>query len=229
MKANVLIIGPSGSGKSSSLRNCDPERTIILNTEQKALPFRGAAKFAMNIPISHYNQFKDTWDSVKKQRKQGAFQKAIQSDKADVVVVESLTSLNELICRDLKERNITGFDFWGAFKDEVRNNLIDSKNTPKYVIMTGVDGVVESANGIEERIFGIDGSLKKAVEKEFVITLYTVCIIGDDGEPTYKFITNKQSGYENVPAKSPACMLPKIMDNDIAEVMRLADEYYTGE
>ena len=68
--------------------------------------------------------------------------------------------------------------------------------------------------------------MKKAVEKEFVITLYTTCIINDKGEPEYKFITNKQSGYENVPAKSPKDMLPKIMDNDIAEVMRLADEYY---
>ena len=154
------------------------------------------------------------------------FSKAIASDKADLVVIESLTSLNELIGRDLKERNITGFDFWGAFKEEVRNNLIDSKNTSKYVIMTGVDAVVEGANGVEERIFGIDGSLKKAVEKEFVITLFTTCVIDEDGEPTYKFITNKQSGYENVPAKSPAGMLPKIMDNDVAEVMRLADEYY---
>ncbi len=226
MKPNILIIGPSGSGKSSALRNCDPERTAILNTEQKMLPFKGAGKFKLNLPISHYNQFKDTWDSVKKEKKLGAFKRAIISDKNDVVAVESLTSLNELIGRDLKERNITGFDFWGAFKEEVRNNLIDSKNTSKYVIMTGVDGVVEGANGVEERIFGIDGSMKKAVEKEFVITLFTTCIINDKGEPTYKFITNKQSGYENVPAKSPAGMLPKIMDNDVAEVMRLADEYY---
>ena len=39
MKPNIFICGPSGTGKSTSMRNLPPERTVILNTEQKALPF----------------------------------------------------------------------------------------------------------------------------------------------------------------------------------------------
>jgi type IV secretory pathway VirB4 component len=226
MKPNILIIGPSGSGKSSCLRNLDPESTVILNTEQKALPFRGAGKFKMNVPINSYKAFADRWDSSQNKTVTGAFKKAINSDQSKVVVIESLTSLNELITRDLNDKNISGFDFWKAFKDEVRNTLLDSKNTSKYIVMTGVDAIVEGANGVEERIFGIDGSLKKAVEKEFVIVLYTTMIINDNGDPEYKFVTNKQSGYENVPAKSPAGMLPKLMDNDISKVIELAEEYY---
>jgi energy-coupling factor transporter ATP-binding protein EcfA2 len=37
----VLVIGESGSGKSTSLRNLNPEETFIYNVANKPLPFRG--------------------------------------------------------------------------------------------------------------------------------------------------------------------------------------------
>lgn len=41
MSNTTLIIGESGSGKSTSLRNLDHEETIIINILDKPLPFRG--------------------------------------------------------------------------------------------------------------------------------------------------------------------------------------------
>ena len=80
MKPNIFVVGPSGTGKSSSLRNLNPETTIVLNTEQKALPFRGAGKFKLNVPIPDMDSF------------HAAFNKAIASTKAKVIVIESFTS-----------------------------------------------------------------------------------------------------------------------------------------
>lgn len=42
MSNTVLILGNSGSGKSTSLRNLDPSETFILNVIGKPLPFRGS-------------------------------------------------------------------------------------------------------------------------------------------------------------------------------------------
>jgi energy-coupling factor transporter ATP-binding protein EcfA2 len=42
--SSLLIIGESGSGKSTSLRNLDPEKTFIINAFNKPLPFRGGIK-----------------------------------------------------------------------------------------------------------------------------------------------------------------------------------------
>ena len=40
-----LVIGSSGSGKTSSLRNMPLEKTVLINTELKSmLPFRGHAR-----------------------------------------------------------------------------------------------------------------------------------------------------------------------------------------
>ena len=213
MKPNIFIVGPSGTGKSSSLRNLNPDTTIILNTEQKALPFREAASFKLNVPIANTDAFEK------------AFDKSIGSNKANVTIVESFTSLTEHVYADLSKA-YKGFDFWDMYKKELMRILHKSKNTDKYVVMTGIDQVLEGAGGVEERFISVDGSLKKKVEKEFVIVLFTTVVINESGEPEYVFITNKQAGYENTPAKSPMGMLPKQMPNDLNKVIELAEEYY---
>ena len=62
MKPNIFIVGPSGTGKSSSLRNLNPATSIILNTEQKALPFREASTFKLNVPIASTDAFEKAFD-----------------------------------------------------------------------------------------------------------------------------------------------------------------------
>ena len=40
----VFLVGKSGMGKSTSLRKLNPEETVIINTDQKALPFKQFSK-----------------------------------------------------------------------------------------------------------------------------------------------------------------------------------------
>ena len=44
MAQSTLIIGNSGSGKSTSFRNLDPKETFIINPASKSLPFKGWKK-----------------------------------------------------------------------------------------------------------------------------------------------------------------------------------------
>jgi RNase adaptor protein for sRNA GlmZ degradation len=44
MSNTVLVIGQSGSGKSTSLRNLDPKTTFIINVLDKPLPFKAFRK-----------------------------------------------------------------------------------------------------------------------------------------------------------------------------------------
>ena len=42
--ANIaIVLGKSGTGKSTSIKGLDPDKTIIINTLQKKLPFKGSA------------------------------------------------------------------------------------------------------------------------------------------------------------------------------------------
>jgi len=44
MALPVLILGESGTGKTTSLRNCPPDRFGLINVSKKPLPFRSALK-----------------------------------------------------------------------------------------------------------------------------------------------------------------------------------------
>lgn len=216
MKPNIFIVGPSGSGKSTSLRNLNPETTIVLNTEQKALPFRGGQKFKFNIPIANMNDFHN------------AFDRAIVSEVAEVIVIESFTSMIEHQYVKSDKSYKDGFDKWDDYKSEIKRILNLSKGTNKYVIFLGLDGIFEGSNGIEERYIFVQGSLKKQVEKEFVMVLYTD-MITTDKDSEYVFVTNKMKGYENTGIKSPMDMLPSTMTNDLAEVIKKAEHYYSDD
>ena len=210
MKPNIIIAGPSGSGKSSSMRNLQPKRTAVLNTERKQLPFKNANEF-MNVPIKSVSEFHSALD------------KAMESDKIKTIVIESFTSLIEIIFREADIR-YKGFDVWSYYNKGIDKILDKSKNSDKHVIFTAIDGVYDGDNGVEERYVAVDGNRwKKRVEKEFVIALFTDVHKGDEGVK-YRFRTNT-TGRDS--AKSPMGMFEDLhIDNCLKEVISKCEEYY---
>ena len=210
MKPNIIIVGPSGSGKSTSLSSLNPKPTAVLNTERKQLPFKNAKEF-MNVPIKSVSEFHSALD------------KAMESDKIKTIVIESFTSLIEIIFREADIR-YKGFDVWSYYNKEIDKILDKSKNSDKYVIFTAIDGVYDGDNGVEERYVAVDGNRwKKRVEKEFVIALFTDVRATDDGV-TYRFRTNT-TGRDS--AKSPMGMFEDLhIDNCLKEVISKCEEYY---
>lgn len=216
MKPNIFIVGPSGTGKSTSLRNLDPTTVAILNTEMKALPFKGSSKFKLNLPIPDMPTF------------HSLFEKVLNGVNTKVAIIESFTSMVEHQYRD-SGKFYTGFDLWGNYKEEIGKILLKSKGTDKYIVFTGIDQVIEGANGVEERCIAVEGSWKKKVEKEFVIVLYSDMYTDEQGNPQYRFITNKQKGFEHVSAKSPMGMFPPTIPNDLAIVFKYIEEYFADD
>ena len=129
MKPNIIVVGKSGSGKSSSLRNLNPETTAVLNTERKQLPFKGANKFK-NVPVPDLATYK------------AAFKKAVESDAIETIVIESFTSLIEMIYREADVR-FKGFDVWSFYNKEIDSVLNMSKNTDKNIIFLAIDGAYD--------------------------------------------------------------------------------------
>jgi hypothetical protein len=165
----------------------------------------------MNVPIKSLSEFHTALD------------KAMLSDKIKAIVIESFTSLIEIIFREADIR-YKGFDVWSYYNKEIDKILDKSKNSDKYIIFTSIDAVYDGDNGVEERYVAVDGNRwKKRVEKEFVIALYTDTRATDKGVQ-YRFRTNT-TGRDS--AKSPMGMFESLhIDNCLKEVIDKCEEYY---
>lgn len=220
---NILICGPSGSGKSTSLRNLDPERTIVINTEMKELPFRAARKFKMQSNVPTF----DAYTQV--------FAKAAASDKADVIVVDSFTSLTEhayaQIVRPIERVGDKVMAAWQAYKDALHDALVNAKNCDKAVVFLGIDDAIQDDQQRMLRTCAVQGSLKGKVEKEFSIVLWTKVIppslTEQDAKPQHVFITNSDGECK---AKTPMEMFDALhVPNDLAAVIKQIRAYYSDD
>lgn len=213
-KPNIFICGASGTGKSTSLRNLNPERTIILNVEQKQLPFKGAGKFKRQAMISSLEQFEKF------------FNENINKEDIDVLVIESFTSLCELIMVKARKTQ-TGYDIFNWYNDKVWDIIQRSKAANNYVVFLGINQTEVLETGEAWNYIKVDGQkLKGTIEKEFVINLFTVMRPNEQGKIEHYFITHSDPTRS---AKSPMEMLPAQMPNDLAEVIKISEEYYKGE
>ena len=84
----VLIVGNSGTGKSTSISKLPPEKTVILNTEMKALPMRNHDDFKV-VDINTYKMLDNAL----------RYYASDKGDAFDYLVLDSFTSMTEIIDR----------------------------------------------------------------------------------------------------------------------------------
>lgn len=195
----VLILGESGSGKSTSLRNFDPREIGIFNVASKPLPFR---KKLPKLDGATYQQIFQSLSAPKLKR---------------YVIDDS----QYLICFEFFGRaKEKGYD---KFTDMAVNfyNLIQFviRGTPPDVIVYFLHHVDTTTEGkITAKTAGKMLNEKLTVEGLFAIVLYCTT----DGV-NHNFITQSDG---KTPAKSPMEMFPLIIDNDLKYVDDQIREYY---
>jgi hypothetical protein len=198
----ILILGASGSGKSTSLRNFDPDEVGIFNVASKPLPFRKKLKVVNNA----------TYSLITKVLANPQLKKYVIDDSQYLMAFESFDHAKE-----------TGY---GKFTNMALNfrNLIDYviKKTPDDVIVYFLHHTELSEDGkLKAKTLGkmLDNQL--TVEGLFSIVL--LCQV--EGSEHY-FITNSDGSN---PAKSPMDMFPMRIDNDLKFVDKTIREYYEME
>lgn len=213
---NIIVVGRSGWGKSTSIRNLDPTKTAIINTERKVLPFPHAAKFLNNVEITTNQQFAGTWAKFN------------SDPQIEIIVIDSFSSYQEQVlelCRSLYKN----FDIWSSHNKMIRENLNLTKNTTKFVVWTGLDEIInlENPGGSMQslRAIKVDGKeLSGKIEKEFVICLFMDARL-KEGKMKYSFMTNTDG---ITSAKSPMGMFPdQFIDNDLNMVINRCKEFYS--
>lgn len=196
----VLILGESGTGKSASLRNFEPDDVSIFNVAAKPLPFR------KKLPIKSTSDYNTICQGIAQSQKK-AF---VIDDSQYLLCFESFAKAKEI--------------GYGKFTDMALHfyNLVQFviRQTPPDVIVyflhhTETDG---NTGKVKAKTMGkmLDNQLTLEGLFSIVLMAYT------DGKK-HTFIT-QSDGFTT--AKSPMEMFPAEIDNDLKAVDQAIREYY---
>lgn len=195
----VLILGESGTGKSTSMRNFAAGEIGIINVAKKPLPFRSDIK-----PFNSDNYMEI--DTV------------LKKAKAKTIVIDDAQYLqaNEMM-RRAKENGFQKFtdialNLWALFQTVV-NDL------PEDVIVYFLAHIERDNEGRER--FKTVGKMTDNYSVEGMATICLKTVVQDD---KYYFST-RNNGYDTV--KTPLGMFAEpLIDNDLKMIDGVIREYY---
>lgn len=195
----VLVLGESGSGKSTALRNFDPAEIGIFNVASKPLPFRKKMKVVNGAGY-------------------GTILKSLSNPKLKAYAIDDSQYLLAFEFFDRAQE--TGY---GKFTELALN----FRNLIQFVIMnTPPDVIVYFLHHTERRD---DGVLKAKTigkmldEKLTVEGLFSIVLLCQARQDKHVFVT-QSSGIST--AKSPMDMFPGEIDNDLKLVDTAIREYW---
>lgn len=205
MAEKILIMGESGTGKSTSIRNCDPNTTAIVNPVGKPLPFKGSKKFATLNGVTDADRICD-------------FMKVQASTGKKIIVVDDFQYILAIpFMNRIKE---TGWDKYNDFGSNYFNIIDVCKELPEDVCVYYLTHCETLDSGITTvKLIG-----KLLREKITIEGLFTIVLKTGVSEGKYYFFT-QNNGKDTV--KSPLGMFDSFsIDNDLNYVDTKIRNYY---
>ena len=212
--ANVLcIMGESGTGKTTSMRNLDPKTTYYIDSDKKGLSWKGW-KSQFNAEAKNYIRTDEPAKVMS--LLQGVNAKC---ENIKTVVVDTINGI--MVADEMRRMREKGYDKWADLAYSVYSIIdyaLTMRDNISVIFMAHTQTDREDNGYMLTRIKTNGKKLDKiGLETKFPIVLLTKCI---DGE----YVFETQANYST--AKSPMGLLAeKKIPNDIAVVLASLEEY----
>ena len=206
----VLVLGSSGSGKSTSLRNFEKSEVMVLNVAGKALPFRKKLN-SLDLRKHHGSE---RYDAIKQ------VMSKFQNQCKTFVIDDSQYLMSFQMFDKAKEVG------YGKFTDIA----VEFKNLLDFISGLNDDVTVYLLHHTERTE---DGHIKaktsgKMIDSQLTMEgLFTIVILAINDDGVYKFLT-RSDGLN--PVKTPMEMFDSDeIENDLKIVDKTIREYYEME
>lgn len=194
----VLIMGASGSGKSTSLRNFEPDEIGIFNVAGKPLPFRKKLPKADNV----------NYESIEYKIANPKLNAYVIDDSQYLMAFESFRRAKEIGY----SKNI---DLASNFKTLVQCAIA----SPPDVIVYFLHHTEITEDGRTKA-----KTLGKMLDNQLTLEgLFSIVLLCQKDDTGYHFITNSDG---MTTAKSPMDMFDSVIDNDLKIVDTAIREYW---
>lgn len=213
MSKIILVMGESGSGKTTAMRNLDPESTYYFDCDKKGLSWRGWR--------DQYNKEKHNYLRMSDAAKiaSGIVQISKEYPNVKTIIIDTLNGimLDDEFSR-MKEKN---YDKWQDLAYSVRFLIATAMQLRDdlTVIFTGHTQTERDDSGFAFTRMKTSGKKldKVVLESMFTTVLLSKCVDG-------KYLFETQS--RNSTAKSPMGAIEEFeVENDITKIINLLEEF----
>lgn len=210
----ICIMGESGSGKTTSMRNLDPSATYYIDCDGKGLPWKGWK--------NQYNEEKKNYFRTRNIPKIESLLINIsgQAPHIKTIVVDTLNTC--MIDKEMKSMKEKGFDKWIDLNQFIWNLIEDAgklRDDLTVIFVMHSETLRDDFGYVHTRIKTNGRKMEKVgLESLFNTVLLTKRV--DSG----KYIFETQS--QNSTAKSPMGAFETFeIDNDIQKVLEALEEF----
>lgn len=219
----VFLVGKSGMGKSTSLRNLNHDETVIINTDQKALPFKNfSARYSEEK--RNYRKTSDINIVI------STLQKVNTLPHVKTVIVDTWSRIMTDTVMSQSFRAEKGFDKWSkmaAAQYDLINTINDVMRDDIIVYLLAHPETHYDDAGFSSERIGVQGKmLERFVPESFSTIVLYAEIVKTPGQPNRHVFRTVSSG--NDTCKTPLEMFEEtLIDNDLVEVNNTIREYYS--
>lgn len=212
MSKVICIMGESGSGKTTSMRNLDPKTTFYIDADGKGLSWKGW-RSQYSEKLGNYKRTDDA-NVVRN------YIRAIAEKKNwKVVVVDTINGL--MVADEMRRSKEKGYDKWvdlAACVWDLVCGCYDYRDDLTIIFTAHTQTDHDEAGYMFTRIKTSGKKLDKIVlESKFTTVLLSKCVDG-------KYLFETQA--KNSTAKSPLGAFEEFeIENDITQVLKALEEY----
>ena len=209
MAQKVLILGNSGTGKSTSIRNLNPEETFVIKCVEKPLPFKKSEKL-------YCAEKKNTFTASNISKVLGALERINGNTNIKTLVIDDFNYLLTFGYKDsAKENGFAKFERLAFGIIDIFNKIDSMRNDLIVYVMAHTQK--DNEGKISMKTIG-----RFLDEKLVVEGLFSIVFLALGADSDYKFTVN---GVD--PAKSPMEMFEtNEVENDLTIINKAINEYF---
>lgn len=225
MANNVIILGKSGSGKSTSIRDLNPKETVVINTLNKRLPFKGSNGMysASNKNLFPADNYAAVLSLLKNINDKATFVKNIVLD--DIIYIMR----KEYFMR-AKESGYGKYTELAAHFQQIISTCESMRQDLNVFFIMHSEDIISDGSITGFKVSTIGKLLDSQYNPVEVVpmVLYAAIKHDDKGNPQYGFYTHAvKEGQVEMPAKTPDGMFEEnFIPNSLGAVVKAMNEYY---
>lgn len=220
MSKSILIIGESGSGKTTAMRNLDPETTFYIDVDGKGLSWKGWREQYNKEAKNYWRPLEGTHASLNAGERviSTMYNISEKSPHIKTIVVDTLNTL--MLDREMTDTS-KSFQKWTDIASDgygvcmMANRLRDDLT----VIIIGHAETVTEETGRTITRMKTNG---RKLEKIVLESLFTTVLLADYQDGEYIFITRSK----DTTAKAPmGAFTEPTVPNDMAQVLEALEDF----